>query len=114
MSFDIERNDAAVVVRLNVARLDANTSQELRLKIDNQSIKPDDRVLLDFEGVDFIDSSGLGVLVKLMKHLGKSGEMILCAVHSKPIMDIFYMTRLYKSFNIKDTLEDALTSFSNS
>jgi anti-sigma B factor antagonist len=111
MSFDIDRNDGAVVVRLNVARLDANTSQQLRLIIDNQEIQSDDHVVLDFEGVDFIDSSGLGVLVKLMKHLGKSGEMVLCSIHSKPIMDILYMTRLYKSFNIQDSLEKALAAF---
>ena len=113
MSFDIERKEGVVIVRLNVTRLDANTSREFRLMIDNQAIGVDDRVVLDFAGVDFIDSSGLGVLVKLTNHLGKSGEMVMCCIHSKPIMDILHMTRLYKSFNIKDSLKDASAVFEN-
>jgi len=111
MSFEIERKNEAILVRLNVSRLDANTSRELRSKIENHSIKLDDRVVLDFEGVEFIDSSGLGALVNLMKHLGKTGEMILCSVHSKPIMDILNLTHMIKYFNIKDNAEEALAAF---
>ena len=111
MSFDIDKQDGVVVIHLNVPRLDANTSRQLKRLIEEQTVQPDDRLVLDFDGVDFIDSSGLGMLVKLMKHLGLSGGLVLCCIHSKPIMDILVMTRMNKAFTIKDNLKEALSAF---
>ena len=68
-------------------------------------------VVLDFDGVDFIDSSGLGMLVKLLKHLVLSGELVLCCIHSKPIMDLLVMTRMNKAIMIKENIKEALSAF---
>lgn len=111
MSFELTQLDNAVVVRMNVSRLDANTSRSFKALIDDKAIQPTDRVVLDFEGVEFLDSSGLGALVTMKKHLAVAGQLVLCQVTAKPIIDIFSMTRFDRSFIIQHSVEQALASF---
>ena len=113
MSFDIDHHDGIEVVHLNVARLDINTSRQLKALMDDQSIKPGDRVILDFDGVEFLDSTGLGMLVQVMKYLAVPGQMVLCHVKAKAIVDILYMTRMNQAFNIQDSLEQAKAVLNN-
>jgi anti-sigma B factor antagonist len=113
MSFDIDHHDGIEVVHLNVARLDINTSRQFKALMDDQSIKPGDRVILDFDGVEFLDSTGLGMLVQLMKYLAAPKQMVLCHVKAKAIVDILYMTRMNQAFNIQDSLEQAKAVLNN-
>ena len=64
--------------------------------------------LLNFEQVEFIDSSGLGAVVSVMKHLGKGRKMDLCAL--TPIVEkVFRLTRMDSMFSIYSTLEQAVS-----
>lgn len=70
------------------------------------------RVLLDFENVRMIDSSGLGVLIEA--HIlakGKNGRM--AAIHiGKHIKNLIVVHRLVHLFEHFDTEEDAVSALS--
>ncbi|MFZ5775905.1 MAG: STAS domain-containing protein [Thermodesulfobacteriota bacterium] len=68
------------------------------------------RIVLDFQRVEFIDSSGLGVLVSLLKTLGNDGELVLCNVPPK-VMSLFELTRMTRIFRIFPSLDEALRGF---
>ena len=89
MSFDIDHHDGIEVVHLNVARLDINTSRQLKALMDNQSIKPGDRVILDFDGVQFLDSTGLGMLVQVMNILLRLAKWYFVMSRQKPLLIFF-------------------------
>ena len=56
-------------------------------------------VILDLGGVDFIDSSGLGAIVAVMKHLGGERRLHLAAL--MPNVDrVFRLTRMDSVFPI--------------
>lgn len=64
-------------------------------------------VILDLGGVDFIDSSGLGAIVAVMKHLGRDRRLHLAAL--LPNVDrVFRLTRMDSVFPIHDSLAHAM------
>ncbi|SRR5581483_7497332 len=67
-------------------------------------------VVLQLDRVDFIDSSGLGALVRLMQAARKkSGDLKLCGVPPK-IKKVLELTHLAKQFELYDALEEAITA----
>ena len=75
--------------------------------IDNKTRK----VLLDFRGVDYIDSSGLASLIDLSRNLKVIQGMVFMSELSPKVSSIFSITKLDKVFRIFDTEEEALKSF---
>jgi anti-sigma B factor antagonist len=73
---------------------------------------PDDPfIILDLSDVDFIDSSGLGLLVRLLNRThAVRGDIKLCAVPPR-IVEILRITRLRTIFNAHDTEADAIAAF---
>jgi len=71
-------------------------------------------VVVDMGEVDFLDSTGLGVLVEGLKRVKtKGGEFSIVATQDK-ILKIFDITGLNKAFPIHGSLEGALESSSPS
>jgi len=64
--------------------------------------------VLDLSQVSFIDSTGLGVLISLMRHLHEAkGRLKLVGLRDE-VRSIFEITRLYKVFELAGTAEEAL------
>ncbi|MFC4098426.1 STAS domain-containing protein [Paenibacillus xanthanilyticus] len=62
---------------------------------------PCNSVIIDFKHVDFIDSSGLGVVVAIHKRLvSKHGRLTNKNIHGS-VKKLFEMTRLDKVLNIE-------------
>jgi anti-sigma B factor antagonist len=69
------------------------------------------RVILNLEGVNAVDSSGLGLLVRWLSRTHTlGGSLKLCAVPPK-IRDVLGMTRLAPLFDTFDTEDEALAAF---
>ena len=67
-------------------------------------------VVVDMGEVDFLDSTGLGVLVEGLKRVKiQGGEFSIVATQDK-ILKIFDITGLNKAFLIHGSVEDALGS----
>jgi anti-sigma B factor antagonist len=65
-------------------------------------------IVVDMEKVDFLDSTGLGVLVEGLKRVRtRSGNLSIVVTQDK-ILKIFDITGLNKAFPIYGSLEDAL------
>lgn len=67
-------------------------------------------VVMQLDQVEFIDSSGLGALVRLMhSSRSKHGDLKLCGA-PEPILRTLQMTNLHKLFEVYDSLEEAITA----
>jgi anti-sigma B factor antagonist len=65
-------------------------------------------IVVDMERVDFLDSTGLGVLVEGLKRVRtREGNLSIVATHEK-ILKIFDITGLNKAFPLFGSVEDAL------
>ncbi|MEA5580933.1 STAS domain-containing protein [Nodularia harveyana UHCC-0300] len=85
--------------------LNAINGNEIRREITYLISTGADIVLIDFENVNFIDSSGLGALVASMQAVKQeNGELFICSVNAqvKMIFELTKMDRLFKVFANRD------------
>jgi anti-sigma B factor antagonist len=66
------------------------------------------RLIVDMSGVEFLDSTGLGVLVGGLKRVRAHDGSIDLVVTQGRILRIFKITGLSKVFNIYDSVDEAL------
>lgn len=65
-------------------------------------------VLLNFSGLEYMNSSGIGLLVTLLIRANRQGQKIAAFGLSAHYKDIFELTRLDEAIHIYDTEEAAL------
>jgi anti-sigma B factor antagonist len=88
--------------------VDVYTAPRLREKLVELVSHGSQQLIVDLEGVDFLDSTGLGVLVGGLKRLrSHDGDLTLvCSQHR--ILKVFEITGLTKVFAIYDSVEAAV------
>jgi anti-sigma B factor antagonist len=57
------------------------------------------QIILDLNGVRFIDSTGLGALVGLLKRIGSRGDLVLHGLQPT-VLSAFRLTRMDRVFRI--------------
>ena len=67
-------------------------------------------VIVDLEGLEFIDSSGLHALVRARKHARRAGGDLLLAAPQQQVLRVLALTRLIEVFPVHACVEDAADS----
>lgn len=95
------------IVAFPVDHLDAGNVKDFRAAI--QSIaERHDTIVLDMQGLNFVDSSGLGALLSCLRTMkGKRGQLLLCGM-TRPVRALFELVRMHRIFSIHESLEEAL------
>ena len=106
LSFCIEKE--SLIVNLS-GELDHHSSIEVRTKIDDRLDRNSiNKLILDFSGITFMDSSGIGVVIGRYKRLeSKKGTICLINV-TEPIKRVFEMSGIFKIIKLYDSLEQAI------
>lgn len=73
-----------------IGRLDTTTAPQLETELRN-SLDGVEKLVLDFEKLDYISSAGLRVILSAQKAMNKQGKMIICHVNAD-IMEVFEIT----------------------
>lgn len=69
------------------------------------------KVLVNFEGVQFLSSAALGKLMKLDKRIrAASGQLVLCNLAEVP-REAFRITRLDDTFSIQENQQQGISAF---
>ncbi len=104
---DIEQRDEGLVVSLQ-GEIDYNQSHKLLSALNDHVEKRPPRLVIDLKEVDYMDSSGLGTLVKIFQQVNAyKGKMALVAMNDR-VRNAFEITRLDKFFSIHDSVDEAL------
>jgi anti-sigma B factor antagonist len=68
------------------------------------------KIVLNFDNVNALSSSALGMLITLNTKVGdKKGSLILACIKG-PIADVFRITKLDKAFTLCDSIAEAVSS----
>jgi anti-sigma B factor antagonist len=94
-----EKAPEEIVVR-GVGRITSETESDFQDTV-RTLIPETKRLVLDLTGVDYIDSSGLGALVRLHMHASRSGCLLEIANPKQRIRDLFKMTKLSSVFETR-------------
>ena len=110
MNLDLEtgpRGDASVVTLRG--EIDVYTAPRLRQALIDLVEGGATNIVVDMDKVDFLDSTGLGVLVGGLKRVkSKEGDLKLVVTQDR-IMKIFDITGLSKVFPMFSSVDDAIT-----
>lgn len=91
--------------------INIDTSPDLRKAFDRFIHNNIKKIVIDFSGVSYIDSSGLATLIELLQRLKRiDGKFRICSMSAK-VKNIFEVTKILKLFGIFDTQEAALKDF---
>jgi anti-sigma B factor antagonist len=99
-------------INLAAERLDAARAVDFKEKMAVLINQGTNQVVLDLSAVKFMDSTGLGSLVSVLKLLGGKRDLILCGVKGM-LQDLFKLTRMDRVFVIVDTEADAVKKLSS-
>jgi len=107
MMLEVNHQYGVIVIKPLLKRIDASVATEFKSDFIELVNKGDEKIVINLSEVDFIDSSGLGVLVLVLRRLGPEGKIKLCKVNDS-VRSIFELTRLNEVFDIHKTVEGAV------
>ena len=113
MTLDVEsrHTDTGVTVLAPSGRLDVAGAPALKEAV-SEAIKDEKpRLVIDMEGVSFVDSSGLGSVVAALKQLRSSQGDLRLAAPNQQVRVVLELTTLDRVFPYYATVEEALSDF---
>ncbi len=109
--FTIEKKDKIDVVSFSVNRINALITEEIKEGINLLFDNSNSQVIIDLKGVEYIDSSGFGCFLSIMK-TARSNYGALKFVNPEPtVMEVFRTLHLDTVFQIYDDVDTCLRSF---
>lgn len=99
VSFDLANNTWVIKP---VGEVDIYTSPKMKEVLIDSLKEKDVDILIDCEEVDYVDSTGLGVLIGVLKRVRESGNDIIIINLKQNIRKLFDITGLDKVFIIKE------------
>jgi anti-sigma B factor antagonist len=103
----IESKDQVVLVRVDELQIGADNADDFKTRVHGALPEEGGRLAIDLSKVDFVDSSGLGALVSLLKTLRPAGEMVLFGIRPS-VGEILRLTHLDAIFRREETEQAAL------
>ena len=105
-----ERTEDNIPVVSITGDIDLETSPKLRDFLKPKSAKKTPCLLLDFSGVNYIDSSGLATLIEYFQAVqGYKGKLALASL-SPRVKNVFEIVRLEQIFSLYPDVPSALAA----
>lgn len=103
--------DKTLLVEILSCELDHHVARDVREEVDMILMKKQvDYIIFDFQYVNFMDSSGIGVIIGRYKKIASHGGRVSVINMNSRVKKLFNLSGMNKIINIYDTFEDAINS----
>ena len=110
MKLECKKIDRNLIVKMT-GEIDNHYAQDIREKIDREYKKQAcNNIILDFSGVNFMDSSGIGMIIGRYKLASEKGGKVVAFGLVDNAKRIFDMSGLNRLINCYNTKEEAINS----
>lgn len=110
MNLEIKQEKGLLLVKPLDKSIEATNSRDFKGKIMDLINQGNKMVILNLSKVEFIDSSGLGSLISVLKSLTNSqGKIAICEAQD-PVIKVFTLTRLNQVFQFFPQEQAAINS----
>lgn len=110
MNLKFEQKGNILIISMQ-GELDHHCSETARLKIDNKIDELGSKNLLfNFSGVNFMDSSGIGVIIGRYKKVSEYGGKAAITNLKPNIKRVFELSGLFKIINEYKTIDEAVVN----
>jgi len=108
---NIEKRGNVELVSFTVNRINALITEELREPVMKLFEQQNTRVVFDLKGVEYIDSSGIGIFLSAFREARSNyGSMKICC--PEPAVKLLFETlHLHTIFEIYGSTDDCIRSF---
>jgi anti-sigma B factor antagonist len=103
------REDRGWTVLVVTGELDMATAPTVRERLHALLAEGHDKMIVDLDGVGFLDSTALGVLVGVLKRVRTQGGDLRLVSTQARVLKVFEITRLDQAFVIRDSVDAAVT-----
>ncbi len=110
LTLNVDSEDHGFTVIAVGGEIDVYTAPKLREKLISLVESGSYQLIVDMEGVEFLDSTGLGVLVGGLKRVRAHDGWIDLVCTQSRILRIFRITGLNKVFSIYDSVAEAVAA----
>jgi len=110
MEMKIEKIKDITIVEIISDVLEAHNAKEFKKDI-LEAIKGSQKVIFNMKNVNFIDSSGCGVILSCIKNLKTAGGDLRLFGVSKEVMTIFELIRMHRIIDVFRTKDEAVQGF---
>ena len=109
MLIESKNKDGNLVVSLFEKRLESSIASEFHHQVADELHSDTKLVILDFEHLEFIDSSGLGSVVAIKKAAAPD-TVIKIVSGNRDVLSLFRLTKMDRVFEIYDDIQSALAA----
>ena len=108
---NIEKRNKIDIITFTVDRINALITDELRDEISRVFENANSKVIIDLKGVQYIDSTGFGCFLSVMRAARNNYGILRFAVPEPEIMKVFRTLNLHTVFEIYDNVDECVQSF---
>lgn len=101
----VDSTDEATVVSVS-GELDIATAERLTKALAGVETQPNGRLVVDLSGVDFMDSTGLRLLIGANRRAGEGGYDFAVVTGGSPAKRVFELTKMDEHITVVDRLAD--------
>ncbi len=111
MRFEENKVGNVLIAKVLDGRIAADITPRLKWCLGEYINSGNRCIVLDLAAVTFIDASGLGALVSILKTMGSDGDLVISGARAT-VAGMFKLTRMDKVFRMYDSAEAAVTALS--
>ena len=108
---NVEKSDKADIITFTIDKINALITEDIREEISQLYENANSKVVINLQGINYIDSSGFGCFLSIMK-TARNNYGVLKFVNPEPsVMEVFKTLHLDTIFEIYDNIDTCLESF---
>jgi anti-sigma B factor antagonist len=112
MRFVEQKIGSNVILAVLEPRLVADKAQPFKDAVARYYTNGPISLVLDLAKVEFIDSTGLGAILSVLKRMPKGSELLVCRLN-EAVTNMFMLTRMDRVFTICKTVDEAVIALSH-
>ncbi len=105
------RNGVEILSFENVSKLNILVAQSLKEEMAQYLNKPGKKIVLNLEGVEYVDSSGFGALLSILRNAKNNESTFKICNISEDVMELVKLLQLHNVFEIHNSVDECVNSF---
>jgi len=106
-----EKNNKIDIISFSVNKINALITDEIRDGITKVFNNPNSKVIIDLKSVEYIDSSGFGCFLSLMRAARNNYGVLKFVNLQANVKELFQTLHLHTIFQIYDDIDTCIQSF---
>lgn len=105
------KNGIEILTFDNVSKLNILVAQSLKEEVAQYLTKSNTKLILDLKGIEYVDSSGFGALLSILRNAKNNDSQFKICNISSDVMELVKLLQLHNVFDICDNIDKCSDTF---